>query len=86
MTPSDHSLLHLVISSPRDPEPKNLEFPHAELVGEAARKAAEEFGYTPGTPTFQTADRVTLDRSISLAAAHVHNGDHLELVDVGAGV
>lgn len=86
MTANDHSLLHLVVSSPRDPEPKNFEFPHSELVGEAAQKAAIEFGYTPGTPSFQTGDRVTLDRTISLAAAHVHNGDHLELVDVGAGV
>jgi hypothetical protein len=86
MTANDHSLLHLVILSPRYPEPKNLEFPHSELVGEAARRAAEAFEYSPGTPSFQTANRVTLDRNISLAAAHVHNGDHLELVDVGAGV
>lgn len=86
MTTNDHALLHLEISSPRNPDSKKFEFPHSELVGDAAQKVAIAFGYAPGTPSFQGADRVILDRTISLAAAHVHDGDHLELVDVGTGV
>ncbi len=86
MTTHGHALLHLVISSPRDPESKTFEFPLTELVGDAAHQAAIAFGYKPGTPSFQTADHVTLSRTISLETAKLHDGEHLELVDVGGGV
>jgi hypothetical protein len=39
-----------------------------------------------GTPTFQNAAGDLLDRSKTIAAEHVKDGDVLELVDVGGGV
>lgn len=86
MTTNDHALLHLVISAPKEPEPKAFEFAHSTKVGDAAHAAALEFGYASGTPSLQTTSDEVLDREKSLAAEHVHDGDHLELVDVGGGV
>lgn len=86
MTANDHSLLHVLVSSPREPEAREFSFEHNEIVANAAQQAALAFGYAAGTPSFQTANKLVLDRSIGLSAAHVHDGDHLELVDVGGGV
>jgi hypothetical protein len=82
----DHGELHLQVFSPREPDPRPFEFPRPEHVADAAQAAALVFGYQPGTWTFQTRDGTVLPRDISLAAAHVHDGDTLELVDAGGGV
>ena len=47
---------------------------------------ADAFGYTGGTPSFQTEFGTVLDRNLTLAAAGVHNREKLELVDAGGGV
>lgn len=86
MNEQSHSQLSLTISAPRDPEARHFQFPHELLVGEAAQEVAKAFGYSPGTPSLQNAQKEVLDRAKSLAASHVHNGDHLTLVDVGGGV
>jgi hypothetical protein len=72
--------------APREPDPRPFPFRHAELTGDAARTAADAFGYTGGNPAFANAEKVVLDRTKSLAAEHVHDGDTLYLVDVGGGV
>ena len=82
-----HGAITVVVIAPRDPDhPRTFEFRHNELVGDAARTAATAFGYAGGNPSFANADHVVLDRTKSLAAEHVHNGDTLHLVDVGGGV
>jgi hypothetical protein len=78
--------VEVTVIAPRSPEPKQFHFARTETVGQAARTAANAFGYGEGTPTFATAKRVILDRNETLAAAHVHNGETLHLVDVGGGV
>lgn len=82
----DHGELQLKVLSPREPDARPFEFPRPEHVADAAQTAALAFGYQPGTWTFQTTDGGVLQRDISLAAAHVHDGDTLELVDAGGGV
>jgi hypothetical protein len=83
----DHGRIVVQVVAPRDPDhPRAFEFRHNELVGTAARLAADAFGYTAGSPSFANDDNVVLDRDKSLAAEHVHDGDTLHLVDVGGGV
>ena len=84
--PNDHGLLHIMVFAPREPQPREFEFGHNVTVGAAAEAVAVAFGYTPGTPSFQTADGTVLERDKNLAAAHVKDGDTLELVDAGGGV
>jgi hypothetical protein len=84
--PDDHSLLHLKIFSPREPDPRDFSFARTDSVGAAARSVADAFGYTGGNPSLQNADGEVLNRDESLVAAHVHEGATLELVDVGGGV
>lgn len=80
------STLHLRISAPREPEPREFTFEKSTRVGDAARQAADAFGYSGGSPTFQNAAGDLLDREKPLAGEHVKDGDELELVDVGGGV
>jgi hypothetical protein len=54
-------------------------------VGEAAAEAAAAFGYSGGQPTLAKAG-TPLDRSKQLVAAHIRDGDVLELIDAGGGV
>ncbi len=83
----DHGQITVQVVAPRDPDhPRTFEFRHNELVGTAARVAADAFGYTAGNPSFANDENVVLDRDKSLAAEHVHDGDTLHLVDVGGGV
>ena len=80
-------LITVTVIAPRDPgHPRTFEFRPEETVGDAARVAAEAFGYTGGHPTFADDHDVVLDRSKTLRAAHVRDGDTLHLVDVGGGV
>lgn len=84
--PAARDLITVIIYAPREPEPKTFEFHRNELVGTAARTAADAFDYEGGNPSFATEQSVVLDRSKSLAAEHVHDGETLNLVDVGGGV
>jgi hypothetical protein len=77
--------LHVVVSAPREPEPREFTFPPEEKVGQAANYAAAQFGYATSNFSFQTGT-VVLNRDLTLAAAGVRNGEKLTLVDVGGGV
>jgi hypothetical protein len=83
---SEQLTVVVIVFAPKDPEPKRFRFRLDETVGEAAKFAAEKFGYEVGTPSFQTESDVVLDRTLTLRAAGVHNGEKLELVDAGGGV
>ena len=77
----------VTVFAPRSAESREFTFPQTMKVGEAARTAAEAFGYAPGgNPTFENADNEVLDRNKPLVAAGVRDGDQLELVDAGGGV
>ncbi len=79
--------LHVIVQSPRVTKPKEFTFPSEEKVSAAASQAGVAFGYPPGLNlTFETAKDEVLNRDLTLAQAHVHNGDKLELVDTGGGV
>ena len=76
----------VTVYAPRSPEPKTLQFRRNDTVADAARQAADAFGYQGGNPSLATDDQVVLDRNKTLAGAHVRDGDVLHLVDVGGGV
>lgn len=81
-----HQELTVIVLAPREPAPKTFQFRPTETVHEAARTAADAFGYQGGSPSFETEDHVVLDRDKTLEQAGVHNGERLHLVDVGGGV
>ena len=78
--------LELRVFAPREPEEHTFVFESSEQVGVAAEQVAKDFGYAPGNHTFQTREDDVLDRGLTLHAAHVHDHQLLELVDVGGGV
>lgn len=82
----DHGSITVSVIAPRDPNPRQFTFRRNELVGAAARTAADAFGYAGGTPSFANDRNEVLDRDRNLAAEHVRDGDTLHLVDVGGGV
>ena len=82
----DGHWLELRVFAPRDPEERVFVFDSSTRVGEAAERVAHEFGYAAGNFTFETSNDDVLDRNLTLARAHVHNRQLLELVDVGGGV
>ncbi|MGD9711262.1 MAG: hypothetical protein AB7V46_04250 [Thermomicrobiales bacterium] len=83
--PDREKELKVTVFAPRSPDGKKFKWDRDMTVGAAADEAAKEFGYAQGTPTL--AKRGTaLDRDKGLAEAGVHNGDKLELVDIGGGV
>ena len=73
------------VLAPSEPHPREFAFPKTELVGTAATEAATKFELHPTAPSFELRGNV-LDRTLTLEAAGVRNGDELELVDVGGGV
>lgn len=75
----------VTVRAPRALEPKEFTWAKTMKVGEAAKEAAEAFGYAAGTPTFQKGDDI-LDRNKPLVAEKVEDGDVLDLVDAGGGV
>jgi hypothetical protein len=81
-----HRTIVVIVFAPKDLEPKRFRFGTDETVGVAAKIAADAFGYTAGTPSFQTEAGTVLDRNLTLAAAGVRNRERLELVDAGGGV
>jgi len=74
------------VYQPSDPEPREFTWPKTIKVGEAADKAAAEFGLNAENPTFQDANDEVLDRNKPLVAEGVKDGDILELVSAGGGV
>jgi hypothetical protein len=84
----EHGEITVEVFAPRTPEPKIFTWPKSLLVGEAAKSAASEFKYAPGTPGLQTADKHArvLDNSKTLETEKLHNHDKLELIDTGGGV
>jgi len=77
--------LKVTVFAPRSPEGKKFKWDEHLSVGAAADEAAKEFGYAKGSPTLAK-NGSTLDRGKELVEAGVHNGDKLELVDIGGGV
>jgi hypothetical protein len=84
--PPEHDKIEVVVFAPKHPDPKHFTFRAEELVSAAAKEAAIAFGYTSGNPSFQVEDGSVLDRTVTLRAAGVHDGEKLELVDAGGGV
>jgi hypothetical protein len=78
-------VINVMVVSPRETTPRPFTFEKTMRVGDAAREAADAFGYTGGNPTFARGD-VILDRDKPLVAEGVRDGDELELVDAGGGV
>lgn len=83
--PGQEDKFHVRVLAPSEPHPLAFAFEKVEVVGTAATQAATEFGLHPTAPSFELGGSV-LDRTITLEAAGVRNGDELELVDVGGGV
>lgn len=75
----------VTVFAPREAEPRTFTFAKTERIGDAARAAADAFGYSGGNPTFAKGGKV-LDRNKPLVAEGIRDGDELELVDAGGGV
>ncbi len=85
-TASERQTLEVLVFTPRNPEDRRpFSWSKHLAVGDAAAEAAAEFGYQGGQPTLAK-DGTPLDRSKQLVAAHVRDGDVLELVDAAGGV
>lgn len=78
----------VTVFAPRSDKPKTFTWRKTIKVGDAAREAANAFGYQGGTPGFQTTDEPprVLDNNKTLVAEHVTQGAELEIVDTGGGV
>jgi hypothetical protein len=78
----------VTVFAPRSPEPKDFTWPKTLKVSEAARQAADAFGYQGGNPGLQTTDEPprVMDNNKPLVAEHVTDGSELEIVDTGGGV
>ncbi|HMJ35622.1 MAG TPA: hypothetical protein VK501_17060 [Baekduia sp.] len=77
--------VEVTVFAPRVTEGRVFTWDKHLTVGAAAQEAATAFGYAAGTPTLAK-DDVALDRDKQLVAAHVRDGDELDLVDTGGGV
>lgn len=83
----DRQTLTVTVFAPRNAESREFTFAKTMKVSDAARTAADAFGYAAGgNPTFENADNEVLDRNKPLVAAKVRDNDKLELVDAGGGV
>jgi len=83
-----HRRIRVIVFSPRTPDPKEFFWRRNMLVGEAAKIAANAFGYVGGNPGLQTdtTPPKVLDNRKTLEAEHVHCGEKLEILDSGGGV
>jgi hypothetical protein len=77
--------LTVTIRAPRSLDPKAFTWSKTMKVGDAAKQAAQAFGYEGGSPTFQKGEDI-LDRNKPFVAEKVQDGDVLDLVDAGGGV
>jgi hypothetical protein len=85
-TDEDKQTFEVLVFAPRNPEDQRpFSWSKHLTVGEAAADAAPQFGYQGGQPTLAK-NGTPLDRSKQLVAAHVRDGDVLELIDAGGGV
>lgn len=85
-TREEKQTLDVFVFSPRNPEDRRpFSWSKHLTVGDAAAEAAPQFGYQGGQPTLAK-DGTPLDRSKQLVAAHVRDGDVLELIDAAGGV
>ncbi len=79
--------LHVRVIAPSERQPREFNFPKTQTVGDAATIAATAFGLHPTAPSFELErSEQVLDRTLTLDAAGVRDGELLELVDVGGGV
>ena len=87
-TPGGPGLIHVVVYAPRSPNPKTFTWAATLKVGDAARQAAEAFGYSGGNLGLQTETQPprVLDNSKTLGEEKIDSGDKLELIDTGGGV
>lgn len=84
--PTNKQTYEVLVFAPRNPSDRRpYSWSKHLTVAEAAAAAAPDFGYTGGQPTLAK-DGKPLDRSKQLVAAHVRDGDVLEIVDGGGGV
>lgn len=84
----EKNTLTVSVFAPNASEPKTFTWAKTLKVGDAARQAADAFGYIGGNPGLQTADDVArvLDNNKPLVAEKVQDGDELELLDTAGGV
>jgi hypothetical protein len=82
--PDDKKMLEVRVEAPRAPEPKSFSWDKNMRVSEAAREAANAFGY--GDNVSLVRNNVALDPNKPLVAAGVRDGDLLKLLDTGGGV
>lgn len=75
------TLVHVRVFMRATPDGKAFRFPKDQSVGNAAKVAAGKFGLQGGSATFRTRQKAALDRSLTLEAARVQDGDTLELID-----
>jgi hypothetical protein len=75
----------VTVFAPRSHRPKEFRWDEDMLVRNAAKEAAEAFGYNAGSPGLEENDH-PLDGDDSLEEAGVEHGDELELFDTGGGV
>jgi len=80
------STVEVTVFAPGLVEGRAFTFRKNLTVGQAAAEAAAALGFHANAPSFQEDDEPVLDRTKTLAAAGVRDGDALELVDAGGGV
>ena len=86
-TATTTSTVTVHVLAPSDPKPRKFTFPTTETVRAAAEEAATSFGLKFTAPSFEVeGKREVLDRTKTFAEVGVHQGETLELVDVGGGV
>lgn len=79
----NNEFVHVTVRSPVFPDGREFRFPKDHAVGTAAHVAAGKLMHQGRDPTFETHQRVVLDRNLTLEAAGVRNRDVLDLVDAG---
>jgi WXG100 protein secretion system (Wss), protein YukD len=80
------STVKVTVFAPGLVEGREFTFRKDLTVGQAAAEAAAALGFHANAPSFQKDGEPVLDRTKTLAAAGVRDGDVLELVDAGGGV
>jgi hypothetical protein len=81
-------VLNVIVHAPRSPDPKTFVWDINMKVADAAKEAAEAFGYVGGNPGLQTFGDggEVLDPNKTLVAEKVKDGSELELTDRSGGV
>lgn len=74
------------VYNPRNNEAKTFTWPLTLTVGQAAKEAADAFGYSQDSNATLGRGNDTFDRNKTLEQEHVHNHEELELLFVGGGV